>query len=567
MGAVIFLILFSLLFPARADALYDPQSVANNRFGVHIADVNDITDVAGFVNSSGGDWGYVTVVIEENDRTHGKWQELFNTMRRLHLIPLIRLATTLDGAVWKAPNETSIPEWVDFLNGLNWPTENRYIILFNEPNHAKEWGGDINAEEYAQIAVSFARALKLASEDFFILPAGLDASAGKSKDTLDEVTFLRRMVASEPDILSLLDGWTSHAYPNPDFQGKPGTRGRGSLGSFLWELAILRSLGMTRDVPVFITETGWTHREGKTTDLSLVPAETVSSYVQNAAQSIWQDPHIAAITPFIFNYQDIPFDHFSFRRMGNNGYYPHYDTYRELEKIKGEPKQRHRYVIKKDSIPKLLVTDSHYVLTQPLTNTGQGILDTEEGFAVALDAPSEFTMLEYSLPHIEPNETGEIVLQLKTPVKTGRYPVRLLLKNNYFQTVLSDGVVTLVPPPALNISLHVPPKTPQEIPGARVTVSSGVSKLHVFDGRAVIGGNVFIPDLTNVVPGQTYDITVELAGYFTKSVNTAVTSEVTYVPLGTFFPFDANGNGSFDIPDLGSIIDNAPFTILRYILQ
>ena len=50
------LFLIALLLARPAAAISDPLSVPNNRFGIHIADLNDIPDVAPLVNSSGGDW-------------------------------------------------------------------------------------------------------------------------------------------------------------------------------------------------------------------------------------------------------------------------------------------------------------------------------------------------------------------------------------------------------------------------------------------------------------------------------------------------------------------------------
>ena len=153
-------------------AFYDPLSRVNNKYGIHIIDENDLMSAAALVNSSGGDWGYVTLVIPENERKQEKWQTAFNEMRRLHLIPLIRLATELEGDTWTKPEENQAEIWADFLDSLNWPIKNRYVIIFNEPNHRKEWGGELDPTAYADILDKFISALSNKSEDFFILPAG-----------------------------------------------------------------------------------------------------------------------------------------------------------------------------------------------------------------------------------------------------------------------------------------------------------------------------------------------------------------------------------------------------------
>ena len=150
------LLLLLLLPVSAAYAIYDPLSVPNNEYGIHIADPQDIPDAATLVNSN-GDWGYVTLVIQENDRNTDKWQKIFDQMRRLHVIPIVRIATRPQGAVWKKPQIEDLRDWKSFLSSLNWPVENRYIILFNEPNHAAEWGNSISPEEYEKRVIEFFR--------------------------------------------------------------------------------------------------------------------------------------------------------------------------------------------------------------------------------------------------------------------------------------------------------------------------------------------------------------------------------------------------------------------------
>ena len=130
---------------------YDPASVPNNRVGVHILDPNEINDAAKLINSSGGDWGYVTIPIRSNDRDRDKWLKFFQNARRLHVIPIIRLATYPNSDVWVEPNSADLIDFANFLNDMPWPTNNRYLILFNEPNHANEWGGNLNPYNYATL--------------------------------------------------------------------------------------------------------------------------------------------------------------------------------------------------------------------------------------------------------------------------------------------------------------------------------------------------------------------------------------------------------------------------------
>ena len=61
---------FSLVFvfPHKTLAIVDPLKSANNKFGIHITDENDLDEARALINSSGGDWGYITLVIREDER-------------------------------------------------------------------------------------------------------------------------------------------------------------------------------------------------------------------------------------------------------------------------------------------------------------------------------------------------------------------------------------------------------------------------------------------------------------------------------------------------------------------
>ena len=338
MNYIIFLILFVLgLFVAKPSfAIYDPLSVPNNKYGIHIVDPTDIADVAPLVNSSNGSWGYVTLVISEGDRNTDAWIKYFRQMDHLHLIPIVRLATHTEIGGWVKPKPEDIAQWVRFLKDLPWPTKNRYVILFNEPNHAGEWGGSVNPEVYADVVIQLAKALKSANPDFFLLGAGLDASAPNGWTTMDEETFLRTIANSRPEYFDLLDGWTSHSYPNPGFSGSPHASGRGTLRTYDWELSLLKNLGVKKDFPVFITETGWAHT-GFDWKSRLLSPETVAEYVTVAGQTVWNDTRIAAVTPFLFQYIEPLFAMFSWLIPSNRQPYPFYLAYQAIPKLAGDP--------------------------------------------------------------------------------------------------------------------------------------------------------------------------------------------------------------------------------------
>ena len=100
--------------------------------------------------------------------------------KKLHVIPILRLATEADTSntkVWREPTEYDIVNFANFLNSLNWPVKNRYIVVFNEVNRGDEWGASLSADEYAHILVFAIDVFKSKSPNFFMINAGLDNAA------------------------------------------------------------------------------------------------------------------------------------------------------------------------------------------------------------------------------------------------------------------------------------------------------------------------------------------------------------------------------------------------------
>ena len=555
MGIFISLLALLLFLPQVVLAKYNPRMVPNNKYGIHVADPNDIEASAELVNSNGGEWGYVTLVIPQSDRNSGKWQGIFNTMRRLHLIPIVRLATETRGDYWTKPDTSQIRDWVSFLARLNWPIENRYVILFNEPNHANEWGGVVVPEEYAAIVVEYTKALKSASEDFFILPAGLDASANNSSDTMDEKTFLDLALSSKPDLFDDIDGWTSHSYPNPGFMGSPYARGRGTLTTFLWELDYLSRATKQRDLPVFITETGWAHVAPSVENgLSTVRvAENIS-----AAAAVWSNPHIVAVTPFIYSYLTAPFDQFSWKIPGSSDFYPQYAAYQDVPKVAGKPKQHHAFSLVSQTFPDTAVTGSTYNILIRIKNEGQSILNRED-FHIDVNTKTRAVSHILPLPTIEPGAEGEILFVLTAPDTTGVLSVSLELKTNDTSIVLMNKDILLVPPPSLAIQTQLGFSTNNDAGDVRVLVYNKEERL-VFaeDHAGMKRGLIEIPTLTNVSPGEDYRVVMLVPYYLPRQERVTLQQNVNVVKMRRLWPLDFNNDGAFTPEDLLAVFHLAP---------
>jgi hypothetical protein len=311
-------------------ATYDPLSVKNNIFGIHILFPEELREATNLVNSQGGDWGYVTIPIKASDKNLDKWQKFMDDCKKNHLIPLIRLATDGDyfsQSSWSKPTDGDIVDFANFLDSLSWPTQNRYIIVYNEPNRGDEWSGAPNAAEYAEILDYAVTAFKQRSPDFFIISAGFDnASVNNPRiQSVNEFTFMYLMHDAIPGIFSEIDGLGSHSYPNPGFSAPPSAAQEG-IYSFYYQSNIVYSYS-GKTLPVFITETGWSSDS--------VSYDLQANYYGQAFASYWNDTHVVAVTPFVLNAGEGPFAKLSFLKNGSPTKL--YDTYQGFSKIKGEP--------------------------------------------------------------------------------------------------------------------------------------------------------------------------------------------------------------------------------------
>ena len=313
-------IFLSLLAPTPSRAIYDPLSVPNNRYGVHILDPLEIESAAKLVNSSGGDWGYVTVPIRADDRDRTKWTAFFQAAARLHVIPIVRLATYFDSQSWATPTIYDLIDFANFLGDMPWPAQNRYVILFNEPNHAKEWGSRVDPIQYATLLVDAREIFKSRSADFFLISGGLDMSAPTNHTSLDALEFYRQISRLRPEWNDAIDGLAVHAYPNPGFSASVYSLSRYGITSYRQEIVLLSRLGYPPK-PIFITETG-----------------TISSqpFYPVAFPNVWNEPNIIAVTPFLLfaaTGEFAPFSLLSPDNIPNS----HYRDIFSLSKTAGSP--------------------------------------------------------------------------------------------------------------------------------------------------------------------------------------------------------------------------------------
>jgi len=323
---LLFLLLF-LVIKQPVNAIYEPLSVANNKYGIHVFDAGELEKAAKLVNTSGGEWGYVTVPIRANERDLDKWTKFMVDARRLKLIPILRIASFPVDDHWMAPNEWDLVDFANFLNDLAWPTKNRYVMIYNEPNHTNEWGGFVYPEEYGRVLARAVDIFHQKNPDFFVISGGMDASAPNGHGTMDEFVYMRRMEEASPGVFKKIDGFSAHAYGNPGFSAFPNITSRVNVASYRFEVDFLKGFGVDKP-KLFLTEAGW--NAGGISD------EIAAKFYQQAFTQIWTDDTIVAITPFVLEAHDGPFKGFSFVN-DNGGWKAFAKTIQDLPKVAGKP--------------------------------------------------------------------------------------------------------------------------------------------------------------------------------------------------------------------------------------
>lgn len=559
--AVFILILFflSLAGPSYAVATFTP----NNKFGIHIAKPHDedILKAAELVNGNGGSWGYVTVVLQEDERDKGKWQKFFDMMRENRLIPIVRLATKAEGDNWRRPKKEEAEEWANFLDSLRWPVKERYILLFNETNHAQEWGGAADPYDYAEVAESFAAALKKKNKDFFVMMGGLDAAAPNQPPRFMDSGQYLRVVIGEMGVdrfQELFDGYASHSYPNPGFVGSPTASGKGTVRSYVWELDLLRDLGVVKELPIFITETGW--------DANSIGRERTAEYFKQVYTDLWlKDDRVRAVTPFILNYQGEPFLKFSWRKFQSEEFHPEFYTVKDIAKQFGFPPVEEAGSISYE-LPDKLVEDSNYHFLVTLHNIGQGYWNQEHGYRLEIQGVSEQNYLVSNLYKVAPNEKREMDIYINTEDPTATKSARLILYRGN-DTVVEGPVwkFQVLALPSLNATIKFFPKRDTSSDGFEIQLFDEKEELVFKRSNVTVTNNIAqIPAVRNIAFNRTYRIVVLHPGYLPRQSYITFKDQENEVVFERMLPFDFDNSGGLTWGDLGSVIRN-PSLLQRFL--
>lgn len=304
----VFLRIFAL--PVLIGGLFwvSTQSALAVSYGVHALHPDEIKQISQEFaeHRSADDTLYVTLpfTLEDIGRL-AQWQEAFELAEQQRIIPLVRITSEFDHEknAWKVPDRRQMIGLVKALSALEWPQDQRHVILFNEPNHAAEWGGQVNPAEFAKTTGFLADWFHTEQKNYVVLPAAADLAAANTDKTWEAFRFWRGVAEADPTYFDRFDAWNSHSYPNPGFIGSPTAKGQNSLRGFEHELEFLKKY-TGKQWQVYITETGWRETPQNRRQLT--------SYYQVASKTVWSHPQVVAVTPFVWRGAPGPFAEFSF---------------------------------------------------------------------------------------------------------------------------------------------------------------------------------------------------------------------------------------------------------------
>lgn len=537
------LIALCFFFVSSAAADSSLLSDQNNKFGMHVSTPvsdEDLLSVSNLVNSNGGQWGYIMIVLQRDDYNRQRWQELFDKLRAQKLIPCIRIATTPDGPKWRRPTKADAYLAAHFLSSLNWPTKMQCVVLFNEPNQGHEWGGSCDARDYADRASFYIKAFKQISQNFFVMLAGFDQAAPESPPAYcDEAKFIQTMKQQQPDIFDRIDGWSSHSYPNPGFSASPTKRGRGSIAGYEWELQLIG-----KDLPVFITETGWVHGSYDENQLA-------ENY-RYAFERVWgPDDRVKAVMPFIMTYIGEPFEKFSWRTpAGTNNYFPMYDVVKSLVKVKGNPQQIQRATILAQ-LPKVLVRNSTYQLQLWIRNDGQAIWDRREGYEIRAITKPPFDMKFSPIFNVIPSRSGVMTMLFNSGALKGPQVVSMgLYKDNVLVVKLFDYSFEIVDEPSIQASVKVFPGFDADGTAEFLLYDSNERLVFKATGVLVKDGLLTIDKVKGVTLGDKHRAVIILPSYLPRQTFMTFKKGVNGIAFKQLLPGDFNKDGKWSIEDV-----------------
>ena len=194
----------------------------------------------------------------------------------------------------------------------------------------------------------------------------------------------------------------------------PYSLGKTSINGFSWELNQIAKYIKTKNMPVFITETGW---KRNTEEKDGLTEDQISKYYKIAFEKIWNDQRIVAVAPFVFNYPNDLFHQFSFKTSGEDSpktYYDYFFTIRDLAKVKGEPERENLVSGLEIKKPDHVLEKSTSEISLKFKNIGNNILHPNENLKIKLLSDQvKLLDLTFDSQEIYPGQSTQITMKIR----------------------------------------------------------------------------------------------------------------------------------------------------------
>jgi len=306
-----------------------PAPAPNNIVGLNLARLHQpryIWAASEVANANGGAWGYVTILLTNQDRNVSSpehlLQQVLDRCYEARLQPIIRVGTRFDEStgIWERPTDDDPALWRELFERVTWPTRTVWVVPANEPNLGREWGGTVDVPSYARY---LERCMHIFGDSprFKVVNGPLNLSNPHNPPEMrDAFDFLAEHMALTPSVFERLPAWASNSY---QIDGV----GEGERFTHRGYEVELEQIG--RDLPVIITESGVLHRHGE---------DEIARFFVEAYKHWQSDRRVIAATPLFWD-PDVD-DHWMFTldAEGNVGTSSAtYRTLRELPRVAGSP--------------------------------------------------------------------------------------------------------------------------------------------------------------------------------------------------------------------------------------
>ncbi|PIP64854.1 hypothetical protein COW96_00270, partial [Candidatus Roizmanbacteria bacterium CG22_combo_CG10-13_8_21_14_all_33_16] len=317
---------------------------------------------------------------------------------------------------------------------------------------------------------------------------------------------------------------------------------------YQWELELLKELGVEKELPVFITETGW--------DGNSVNRGTVANNYQIAYEQVWlTDDRVKAVTPFVLDYQGDPFLGFSWKKINSQEYYQQFDTIKSMNKIKGDPE-----IIEKGTLtfnfPTQLATDSYFNFPIKIKNLGQGWWDKDANYYLSLDNfPKELYSFS-DLKDTKLNEEVEINLYIKTSGLMKSQSLQFSLYHDQSKIMVSKSwKFNILGLPDLEFQIGILPKLIDSGDDLEIQIFNNEEKL-VFKRKGIKLQNGLgkTTKIQNIIFGEKYRIVILKPLYLPRQEFITFKKEINILKFKPLVPLDLNRDGKFSFNDINEVI-------------